>query len=260
MRSETENEVWVLLDNQRYIIDLLSNAATMARLMNATLQGVFIEEENLVRAAELSISRDISSWLAQENEISKEIIQRTLHSKARHNKKQLETVARDNNIQCSFQVVQGERMPWIRESKKTPRILFLGGNESTAKTYQQMTYCNMGKDPVMLLYKDSIASKRALNVALQMTAILKHPLLVLVLSDDITDKSAITEQLNESLGEQSDTTVNIQFVNEVQLLELLHRLKANMFVFPDDIKLIQDDNNYLEKLIQRVRCPVVLIQ
>ena len=260
MKNETEQEVWVLLDNQRQHIDLLNNAATLARLMKATLQGVFIEEENLIRAAGLSISREISSWSAQENEISGEIIQRTLHSKARHNKQQLETVARDNNIQCSFQVIQGERLSWIHENAEKPRILFIAGKQIPAKYYQNLHYCNFIKVPVVLLYNGSAASQAALKIALQMAKLTSCSVVILILADEATEKNALTTQVNESLSRVSDIAVTIQYANDQQLVESLHGLKASMLVLADDIKS-EAGESVLESIAQRrFRFPVILIQ
>ncbi len=259
MKNEPEQEVWVLLDNQRFHADLLANAAALARLMKATLQGLFIEEENLMRAAELSISREISSWSAQENEITAEIIQRTLNTNARHNKQQLETVARDYNIQCSFQVVQGERLSWIHENVKKSRILFIAGKKIPANYYQHLHYCNFSKAPVVQLYNGSDASERALKIALQMSELTHSPLVILILAVETADNLALTTQVNESLKGEAKAAVSIQYANNEQLLVSLHSLRASMLVYPDDIKL-EDDGIVLERFVQQVRCPVVLIQ
>ena len=260
MKNELEKEVWLLLDNQRFDTDLLKNAAALASLMKASLQGLFIEEENLKRAAEFSFSREISGWSAQEREITGEIIQRTLQSSARQNRRQLEMVARDNNIQCTFQVVQGERLSWIHENAKKPRILFITGKQIPANYYQNLHFCNFIKAPVVLLYNGSEASQAALKIALQMAKFTGCTVVILILADEETEKNALKTLVNESLSRVSDIAVTIQYANDKQLVESLHRLKASMLVLADDIKS-EAGEIVLESVAQRrFRFPVILIQ
>ena len=260
MKHELEKEVWLLLDNQRFDTDLLKNAAALARLMKASLQGLFIEEENLKRAAEFSFSREISGWSAQEREITGEIIQRTLQSSARQNRRQLEMVARDNNIQCTFQVIQGERLSWIHENAEKPRILFIAGKQIPANCYQHLHYCNFSKAPVVLLYNGSAASQAALKITLQIAELSSSTVVILIMADDASEQNALTSQVNAYLSRASDTAVNIQYVNNQQLVESLHRLKASMLVLADDNKS-EAGKIVMESVAQRrFRFPVVLIQ
>jgi hypothetical protein len=169
-------------------------------------------------------------------------------------------VARDNNIQCTFQVIHGERLSWIHENAKKPRILFIAGKQTSANYYQQLHYCSYSKAPIVLLYNGSVVSETALKITLQMAELTSSAVVILILADQATEKFALTTQVNESLSGESDIAITIQYANGNQLLGSLHRLKASMLVFPDDIKL-ENGELVLERVAQRqLRFPVVLIQ
>ena len=65
-RNKHRPGVQILLDNQRNQYESLLSAASLARQLKVELQGLFIEEENQIRAADLSFSREISLWSAKE--------------------------------------------------------------------------------------------------------------------------------------------------------------------------------------------------
>ena len=259
MTNEQTPEIRILLDSKTNQVDFLYSAVSLARQMQVDLQGMFIEEENLLRAADLSISREISLRSAQEREISGEAMQRTLRSYALNKKNELEKIAHKESIECSFQVIRGERMHWILGSNKRTDILFVDAKNDTRKTYQNLQYCRIDVTPLKLLYSGSKASQRALTIAFKLALISKKPLLILNIGDAINTESVLSEKIQLLLNSYPDITVNVESFNNVQVSALLYKLQAYMLIYPSDIEWL-DKGKHLESLLKRAQYPVVLVR
>ena len=85
----------------------LQAAVRLAALLGAVLEGVFVEDINLIRLSGLPFLREVRSWSLAEEEISAHRMQRELHMLARHAERMLEQAAREMGVPWSFQVWRG---------------------------------------------------------------------------------------------------------------------------------------------------------
>ena len=258
MVKQQSLEVRVLLDNQRNQFDLLCSAAALARKMKVRLQGLFIEEENLLRAADLSLSREISLWSAQERHINGESIQRMLRANARYKQKELEKVAREGKVEYTFEVIRGERTRWIRESVNTSGVLFIGGKNQALKRYQHLKYCSWDKAPLQIIYSGSPASERALKTAVQIAELNKRPLLVLTTAE-VSDEIFLRKQISLLLKKRHVTTVTIEKNTNGDVYNALRKQPIHMLILPSDIEWTHDPEQ-LESLLRQAHCPVILVR
>jgi len=259
MTNKQTPEIRILLNSKTNQVDFLYSAVSLARQMHVGLQGMFIEEENLLRAADLPISREVSLRSAHEREISGETMQRSLRSYALNKKNALEKLAQKESIESSFQVIRGERMHWILGSNKRTDILFIDAKNDTHKTYQNLQYCRIDAAPLKLLYNGSIASQRALKIAFKLAQISKKPLLILNMGDAINTESELSEKIQLLLNSYPDIAVNVESINNEQVSVLLRKLHAFMFIYPRDIEW-SDKDKYLENILRSDQCPIVLVK
>lgn len=259
MVNEHPEEVRILLDNQRSQLESLTAAAALARMMNVRLQGLYIEEENLLRAADLNLSREISLWSAQERHMTGESIERMLRANARHKQKELEQVARKEKVEYSFQIIRGGRVRWIQESVNTSGVLFIGGKDMAPRRYQHLKYCSYRKDLLQVVFSGSPASERALKTAVQIAELDKRPLLILTTVGESADELILREQINILLEKRLKTTISIETRSKEDVLSSLRKRQVHMLIIPSDIDWAQDEKQ-LEKLLQQVHCPVILVR
>ena len=257
--NEPTGNICILLDNQRDQFDFLTSAAALTRQMKARLQGLFIEEEDLIRAADLSFSREISRWSAQERHLTSEGINRILRTSARHSKKVLEKVAQEEKIECSFQVIRGERISWIKESVNTSDILFIGGKLSALKSYQHHKFGTRSINPLQVIYTGTPASQRALEIAVQIAKLGNRPLVILTIVDEITNELSLRKQINTALINYPAFDTSIKIIKTEQLIEALRKLRIFMLVFPSDIEWIQEENHF-DDLLRITNCPIALVR
>jgi len=256
--NEVTQKIWILLDSQRDQFDLLTTAATLASQMKAHIQGLFIEEENLIRAADLSLSSEISFLTAQEHQITSKSVLRLLRTKACQKQKELENITQQKGVVCSFQTIRGERIPWILENKNTTDILFIPRREMIFNHGNSLKQHNLVKGPLLVLYDGSSASQRALKIASTLSKASARPIIALLVIDTKISETELRGQVETSLrGDEASTTIFLVSNNE-QIIKTQKRLQAHMLVLPNDLEWIHS-NGYLEKLLQGVICPVVLV-
>ena len=252
--------VQILLDNQKNQLESLLSAALLAKKLKAQLQGLFIEEENLLRAADLLLSREISRCSAQERQITGESVHRILRANARHQQKEFERVATEKKIDCSFQVIRGDTANWIKENVNQSEILFIGGYDLKPKPFQSYKYCREVTPPLIALFDGSIASERALKIAVQIAKKNNSKsLLILLLVDDSFTKELLKNQLNTIFQKHSGIAISVEAISKKYLTSRLRRQAINMLISPSGIEWTQDEE-YFRKLMQQVHCPMVLVR
>jgi nucleotide-binding universal stress UspA family protein len=85
----------------------LEAAARLAAILGAELEGVFVEDVNLIRLSGLPFLREFRTWSTDEEEISTQRMQRELRALAQRAELMLERVAKAKGVPWSFQVWRG---------------------------------------------------------------------------------------------------------------------------------------------------------
>lgn len=251
--------VQILLDNQKNQLESLLSAALLARKQKVQLQGLFIEEENQIRAADFPLSREVSLWSAEERHVSGESVHRTMRANARLQQKTIEKMAIAKKIDYSFEVIRGEKMNWIKENSNSSKILFIGGHDLKPKPFQYLKYCSEVIPPLIALFDGSIASERALKIAVQISKKNNNKsLLILLLVDDLLTEEFLKNQLNTIFQKHSDIAISVEAISKKHLTSRLRRQAINMLISPSGIELTQDEGIF-SKLIHQIHCPIVLV-
>ncbi|GAA0422843.1 universal stress protein [Cocleimonas flava] len=251
--------VKILLENQKNQIESLLSAASLAKNLNVQLQGLLIEEENLIRAADLSLSCEVSLWSAEERHINSESIHRTMRAHARHQKKELEKVAAQKNIEYSFVVIRGEKDNWIKENIRSSDILFIGGYQLKETSFEAFKYCTKATPPLIALFNGSVASENALKIALKIAKKDKSSVQILLLADDFSAEEFQRNQLNTLLKNHADIAVTVESISKQHIASTLRRKPIKMLIAPADFALDQGQEP-LVKLLHQLLCPVVLVK
>ncbi len=251
--------IQILLENQKNQFESLLSAAALAEKMKVQLQGLFIEEDNLIRAADFPLSREVSRWSAEERQITAESVHRILRAHARCQQKELEKAANKANVACSFQVIRGERVRWIKENINTLEILFLGGHDLASKPFQSLRYCSEVTPPLITVFDGSVASERAFKIAVQIAENSKKPLSMILLVNELSGEQRIKEKINLLLRNHPNIALNVETITENHFSNASRKLQAHMLIFPTDIEWAKDEE-LLGKLIQQVHCPIVLVR
>ena len=269
--SNQLTEVRMLLSNRINQNDDLLSAVTLAKTLKVSLQGTYLEEEDLMCAAELSISSDISRWSAKEKEISADTVQQAFRSHAKHQKRELKKIAEQEEIEFGFDVVRGERNSWIIEEIKRNSLLFVTHQNVNTNCCNNLNYSFLSenvasKDPVKVVFSGSNASKRALDIATKIASLGHRSLTVLLDTDRFVNEISLREQLNNHLYKHLDKhldkhkniNVNAELMNTQDQAKSLSQ-QLYMLVYPVEINE-KNDFQQLKKLLQNLYSPLVLVR
>jgi nucleotide-binding universal stress UspA family protein len=85
----------------------LATAVRLAGTLGAGVEGVFIEDINLIQLAGLPFLRELSAWSLAEAAVDSQRMERQLRAMARQARTLLEEEARKLDVPCTFQVWRG---------------------------------------------------------------------------------------------------------------------------------------------------------
>ncbi len=100
--------VAVILDATLQSNQALQAAAELAASMQAELEGIFVEDINLIHLAELPFTREIRPASMTEETVNLQRMEQELRSLARQEQQKLERVAREKGLGCSFSIRRGQ--------------------------------------------------------------------------------------------------------------------------------------------------------
>ena len=97
----------VTLDNSESAQSVLDVAVRLAAVLGAELEGVFVEDINLIRLSGLPFLREIRVWSLAEEGISTQSMQRDLRALARQAERVFLEAAQAMGVGCTFRVWRG---------------------------------------------------------------------------------------------------------------------------------------------------------
>lgn len=258
--SNQLTEVRILLSNRSNHSDDLLSAASLAKTLEVRLKGFYLEEEDLIHAAELSISSHISAWSAKEKVITVDSVKKTFRTHANHQKQELKRIAEREEIEFEFDVVRGERNSWIFDDIKKNSLLFVTHQNVNKNCCNNFIYSFLNKnkaikDPVKVVFSSSKASMRALNIATKIALHSNKPLTVLMDTDTFEDEIVLREQINNNLDTHRKINVSAELIKNQNKVKALTK-DLYMLVYPLDA----NETTLLQKLLQGLRRPLILVK
>lgn len=174
--------ILVAIDGSPHSLAALKLAADLASKVEAELIGVYVEDVNLLRLAELPITREVGFYSARVREIDVQRIKRQLRGQARRAEQALALIAESVEVRWSFQIARGLIPAEILAAAASSDLVILGKSGwsrrrrlgSTAQTLviqseHQILIFQAGVQlthPVLVIYDGSEASEKALDAAL----------------------------------------------------------------------------------------------
>ena len=108
----------------------LHHVATLASDMQADIFGLYIEDTNLIHAAQLPHTKEVSLRTAQLRELSSDTINVSLRDFGNEMKILLEEQAKLTQTRTSFKTTRGLRIPTILEESKNANFIIIPASAS----------------------------------------------------------------------------------------------------------------------------------
>ncbi len=244
-QKDDKADVLLRVDSQSISVITIDIAVAMAASVETRLHGLFIENQDLLRAASLPFTREISFTTAEEKPTDYDQMQRSLRAMAAQFRQSLEKAARASQISCSFDYVSGQAVEAMLESRSDNIYTIVG--QRSASRVPAAGYASVRR--VLLIENHSPHLMHALGVVLKRFSPHRIDITAVVADDsarlDLQDKI-------ELLGQR----VTLVELRNHQLDDLLATRAA---AFDCAILSKHEDMEVQQLILKQLNCPVILV-
>ncbi|NTW11260.1 MAG: universal stress protein [Chlorobiaceae bacterium] len=216
-KSNRFHHIAVAIDCSPQSMASLAAAAELARLMQAELTGIFVEDANLLRMAALPFTHEVRIYTSGPEKIDSAHLERSLRLQAREAEAALEHYAAEFMLRHSFRVCRGMVPAEVMSASVEADLLVLGrsgrspgcrkGLGSTVRSALAGSAKNIlimqkgfspAEEPILVLYDGSEASRAALRMAENLLQ-RGNTLHILILAPSAKELKSMEAELSESV-------------------------------------------------------------
>ncbi|MDH3535986.1 MAG: hypothetical protein OER87_09585 [Gammaproteobacteria bacterium] len=245
--EKMEQTVILAADAGSYSLPIVNLAVEIAASVNSKLQGMFIEDEDLLMLSGLSCTREITLTTASERHTSVVQMQRMLRSAARQFEQSLQREAQSLKIAWSYEYVRG-RMHEVGLKRRLD-VSYTILARSGPRRYESRPA--QRKHRILLFAGQSTYQSHALsmllrhygNAMIEITAVSDQ-------EDDNLDQDLL-QQIRHSVG-------NISLVEKSreQIFEILGQPGST---FDCAILSMREKVDDLQLILKTLQCPIILV-
>lgn len=268
-------KILVAVDASEDATAALEAAVELASATKAELHGLFVEEEDLLRAGRLSMCREVSLFSHEPRQIEAGELERQLRAHARRVQAQLQQVAERAQVPWSFTTARGQVPEELRRASREVDLLALGATGRSFRQPPGSTVDALVEDapaPVLVLrratrlglgvhalYDGTEAGRRAVALAAELSRREQPPLTVFLLAEDDDTAGLMAERLGGWLSERG---IQPRFRRlpppaTGRLSEMLSAERCGLFVAPRTG--FHGDRGSARKLLRHADFPVMLV-
>lgn len=266
MKKRTESsrsvQILVALDSTSDNRSAMRAAVELAARLQAELSGLFLEDTNLLRLADLPFAREIRPWSAQERPLTERDLLLSLRALATRTQMELARMAGKAKVRWSFRIERGPRLQLLMQASGSSDVLLVGEPRHIAKVGASDARRLRRQSMVYLVYADSPASQRALKTAAVMVESQVGGLTVFVLAYKRKDLKRLH---TEAIGRLDSWGIIARVVDCLEeqgirdFINNLGRLSGAAVILPGDIE-VPSDPLLFQRLLDQVGCPVVIVR
>ena len=272
----TIRRILVALDTSRYSLAALEAAVELAADLEAELQGLFVEDVNLLRLAGLPVAREVSYPFAATARLDRARMERQLRAQAAQARQALATACDRRQIKWSFRVVRGEVTPEVLAAALGADLLSLGkasrpltrrvrmGSTARAAAAQAphsvlLLQCDADiSPPVVMTYDGSSTARQTLVMAERLAQESGGYLTVLILADTTEAAQRLQTQTTDWLRGHELVVRHRRLIN-AGVATLTHEVRAEgSGVLVLSAAILPPEA--LQTLLDEVDCPVLLVR
>lgn len=253
-------------------------AIELAASLHAELLGLFVEDINLIRLADLGVSKTHVSVLPPRDQIDTDAMRRALRAQAERIRRQLQESASRARIKCSFRTVCGavveELLSAARETdllvvgkvgQRWGRAVALGSTaKAAAASDRTVLLVHRGVRPskrFTVIYDDSETSRHALEAAAELRrGVTNSKLHVVVVSESREEAARLRLAVTEYL---SKVGVGASFgwlrhLRPRTLKQSLEMIGDSMILLGADLAILQQPE--IQDVLGRIESPILLVR
>ncbi len=266
-QSESRRErVVVALDASPNSRATMRAAAQLALQLQAELEGLFVEDDNLLRLCNLPFIQEVGLFSATARQLESRAVERELRAVARSLQQALASIAEPLHVPWSFRVTRGRIADELLSAAEQAQLLSLGyGGQPSGSAIGSIREAVLRRAalPVLILGQHeaqpaiftlvahaSAAGERAFEFAMRLAQRTGHPLqIVLPHSADSESAAAHGAWLSEELAQRHLSAQIIQGGAVATLPRQLNELPIGTLILPTEFV----------DLVRQVRSSVIVV-
>lgn len=268
--------ILVALDPSEHSSAALEAAARMASRLDAELMGLFVEDVNVRRLAELPFAQEVGLFTAGCRRVETQELSRQLRVQAGTIRRRFRTTTRRVETRCTFREVRGRVAPEVLRAAAEADVVILGKGAWSPFETEHLTpavrevlsrapastlVLRAGarvEPPMRAVYDGTPLGDRALSIAARLAE--DGHLMVFILADDPDMASRLREAARERLKEL-ELELTFQTLTETSVSRLAHLVahqELGMLVMPADDESLEDQA--LLDFLDETGAPVLLVR
>jgi nucleotide-binding universal stress UspA family protein len=266
MKPAANRRIVVTLDTTESGRAALETTARLAALLGAELEGIFVEDINLIRLAGLPFLREVRVCSLGEESISLQRMQRELRTLARYAERMLEQAARDMGVPWSFQVWRGHAgaetltQAFVADIFSLGRVSALAHSSAWTTTRPRARQSRATIASINVLFSDSERAMSAMTTACNLAKDLGARVTVLLpkkQKKDITGLIGKARAILDAHG-QPASFVQLTGTGVKSLVQTAGASGQCILIAEAEHPLLQQAG--LDRCLEALSCPVLLVR
>lgn len=270
--------ILVGLDASRHSLAALEAAADLAARLEAELVGLFVEDINLLRLAELPFAREVGGFSATRRRLNSRQLERQLQVQAKRARRALEAHATRVHVHWSFQVTRGGVALELLSAAAEADLVILGraghfasGTGQLGSTARGvvsgatcsalvMTQGSQLRLPVLVVFDGSQLAWKTLTVAAGLVREEDRHLAVFVLAEGVQEAQGLKRTISSWLRER-ELVARYRLLARPslgRLVEMIEREGCGTLVLPAESVYLGDAELLI--LLDELELPVLLVR
>jgi nucleotide-binding universal stress UspA family protein len=254
----TIRKILVALDTSPHGLAALEAAANLAAELRAELQGLFVEDVNLLRLAGLPFAREITLSSSAPRQLDAASMERTLRARAEEVRRCLASTADRVSVRWTFQVMRGHVTRATLEASAEADLLIMGREALLPKAGP--AEARGEKPPIVVVYDGSPAGQRALRSTARLVRDHRNKVVVVIAASEGDDVEAMRRQCVDWFqSREIQAVVEDTVAREASgLTATIRRLQPGLLLVNRDNRLL--DEATIDTLVNHLDCPVGLVR
>lgn len=247
----------ITLDAFRVSPEALEQAVRLAERMGAQLEGIFIEDIDLIQLAELPFLREVRSVSRSEVAIDLTRMEQELRALARRAERLLSEQAARHNVAWSFRIWRGSIDSDLLAADIEADVLAL---TRLGAELMRLPVLRSKTAGVSVVFTGSEASVRALDTAMNLAADPLKDLNILLPVADDAEEQHLKQLATEHLGANAPAA-HFERMSDgslADLVDILTDTNSSVLVLERDSKFLQTPT--LKQSLNRLDCPILIVR
>lgn len=270
------HNILVAIDTSSHSRAALKAAAALAKIMEARIHGLFVQDEIWSKISRIPSSSTINELTGTIRPLKQKKLEHQIEMLEKRLRRRLETISRKNKIKHSWESVRGIVEEKILEAAEEADLITIGrrgssfpgrrrlGSSAKAviqKSDKPVLILKQGLElgsKITILYDASAESQRGMRLALSLAQKNDSPITILVADNNSKALKERDKELENTLEEVSiSTTVKLlEHTDTWSFLNSVRNLNSDLLVISKNQPVIRDN---LEIVLNNLNCPILLI-